>query len=209
MQPEPDQADSSLDKVSTDEVSKSGSDQDEKARKPSSDAAKLEPSLPAGGAKPPAVAGPDTIAGGQPASQQPLAVAGATKDAAVTEKRIQLAAIKNGFGEYPEVKFGFNANTLDTEAYYLLGLISRYISQHPETALILRGYTDKSGTRAYNLKLSEFRADMVKTYLVGRGVPADTITTLAIGPDPQGPGGTQVPYDGARRKVIIEIIAPE
>ncbi|MBC2711409.1 MAG: hypothetical protein HGJ94_10575 [Desulfosarcina sp.] len=49
---------------------------------------------------------------------------------------------------------------------------------------------------------------MVKTYLVGRGVKDEAITTIAMGPDAEGPGGTKVPYDGSRRKVVIEIISP-
>ncbi|BBO77679.1 hypothetical protein DSCW_50960 [Desulfosarcina widdelii] len=122
--------------------------------------------------------------------------------------QLSLADIKKLFGEYPEVKFGFNSNTLDNEDYYLLELIARYIAQKPSTALILRGYTDRSGVRTYNLKLAEFRADMVKTYLVGKGVPADSITTIAVGPDPDGPDGTTVPYDGQRRKVVIEFLTP-
>jgi general secretion pathway protein A len=90
-------------------------------------------------------------------------------------------------------------------AYDMLGVISQFCLQNPEAIVILRGYTDKSGVRAYNLKLSEFRADMVKTYLVGKGVNAESITTMAIGPDAEGPGGTTVPYDGERRKVLIDI----
>ena len=101
-----------------------------------------------------------------------------------------------------------NSNALDYEAYYLLGLIARFVAQEPATALVLRGYTDRSGVRAYNLKLAEFRANTVKTYLVGKGIPADSITIIAVGPDPNGPGNTTVPYDGQRRKVIIEFIRP-
>jgi general secretion pathway protein A len=90
----------------------------------------------------------------------------------------------------------------------MLSMIARFCQQNPEAALIVRGYTDRSGVRAYNLKLSEFRADMVKTYLVGKGANADSITTVGVGPDVDGPGGTTVPYDGKRRKVVIEIITP-
>ncbi|MFO7716446.1 AAA family ATPase [Desulfosarcina sp.] len=121
---------------------------------------------------------------------------------------ISLSDIRETYGLYPEVYFGFNSNNLDDAAYELLDKISGFCLQHPETIIILRGYTDKSGVRNYNLKLSEFRADMVKTYLVGKGVNVDTITTIAVGPDEEGPGGTKVPYDGQRRKVIIEIITP-
>ena len=124
------------------------------------------------------------------------------------KQQITLSDIQETFGVYPEIHFEFNSNNLEGEAYDMLSLIARYCIQHPEAALILRGYTDRSGVRAYNLKLSEFRADMVKTFLVGKGVNADSIATIGLGPDADGPGGTTVPYDGKRRKVVIEIITP-
>ena len=132
----------------------------------------------------------------------------ASKDRAEAEDRISLDFIRETYGRYPEVLFEFNSNKLEDAAYDMLSVISRFCLQNPEVIVILRGYTDKSGVRAYNIKLSEFRADMVKTYLVGKGVSAETITTMAIGPDAQGPGGTTVPYDGERRKVLIDIISP-
>ena len=132
----------------------------------------------------------------------------ASKNQSDAEDRISLDYIRNTYGRYPEVLFEFNSNNLEDAAYEMLGVISRFCLQNPEAIIILRGYTDKSGLRAYNLKLSEFRANMVKTYLVGKGVNAETITTMAIGPDAEGPGGTTVPYDGERRKVLIDIISP-
>ena len=96
-----------------------------------------------------------------------------------TEKQISLSDIQSTFGTYPEVHFDFNSNNLERESYEMLGKIAHFCLQNPEAALILRGYTDRSGVRAYNLKLSEFRADMVKTYLVGKGVNADSITTVS------------------------------
>jgi general secretion pathway protein A len=90
----------------------------------------------------------------------------------------------------------------------MLGIMARHCIQHPGTEIVLRGYTDATGVRGYNIKLAEFRADMVKTYLVGRGVPDNSITTLAIGPGTEGPGNTTIPPDGVRRKVVIQIIPP-
>lgn len=43
------------------------------------------------------------------------------------------------------------------------------------------GYTDSVGKDAYNMKLSERRAESVKKYLVGKGVPADTLSTKGYG----------------------------
>ncbi|WP_419655237.1 ExeA3: general secretion pathway protein A [Desulfosarcina variabilis str. Montpellier] len=141
---------------------------------------------------------------------------GAKKDReAVGEKQvpsdadqISLSDIKDRYGVFPEVHFGVNSNKLSDDGYEILAKIAQFCIQNPETILILRGYTDLSGVRAYNMKLSEFRADVVKTYLVGRGVKPDAITTIAVGPDDKGPGGTTVSYEGDRRKVMIEIITP-
>ncbi len=45
------------------------------------------------------------------------------------------------------------------------------------------GYTDRIGSKAYNLKLSQRRADAVKAYLVSQGVDEMHIDTVARGED--------------------------
>ncbi|RYH04994.1 MAG: OmpA family protein, partial [Alphaproteobacteria bacterium] len=45
----------------------------------------------------------------------------------------------------------------------------------------LAGHADKSGGDQYNVGLSQRRADAVKTYLTGKGVPDAAIATEAFG----------------------------
>ncbi len=47
--------------------------------------------------------------------------------------------------------------------------------------LMVVGHADTRGSRKYNLKLSERRADLVKSYLVSQGISADQIQTRADG----------------------------
>ncbi|WP_231717210.1 OmpA family protein [Desulfosarcina ovata] len=122
-----------------------------------------------------------------------------------TEKKealITLEMINETYGVAPEVYFGFNSNSLDDQSYGILHMVAKYCVQNPGAKLILKGYSDSSGVRSYNIKLSEFRANMVKTYLVGRGVAPLAVKTLAMGPEAQG-------SETAQRKVVIEIVAPE
>ena len=48
-------------------------------------------------------------------------------------------------------------------------------------SLVVVGHADVRGSKKYNLKLSERRAKLVKSYLVSKGIPADKIQTRAEG----------------------------
>jgi len=45
----------------------------------------------------------------------------------------------------------------------------------------IAGHTDRLGTDAYNMNLSQNRANSIKQYLVGKGIPEDRITVSAHG----------------------------
>ena len=47
----------------------------------------------------------------------------------------------------------------------------------------IRGYTDHTGTDRINLPLSLKRAEALKSYLVGKGIPAERMKTFERGRD--------------------------
>ncbi len=60
--------------------------------------------------------------------------------------------------------------------------IARAMNENPSIGNVtVTGYTDRLGTDAYNLKLSQRRADAVKRYLVGKGVAASRLTARGKG----------------------------
>jgi len=66
----------------------------------------------------------------------------------------------------------------------------------------LIGHTDALGARPANVSLSLARAQAVKTYLVARGLPADSLATSGMGPDqPVAPNATE---EGRARNRRIE-----
>ena len=42
--------------------------------------------------------------------------------------------------------------------------------QNPRVTIVVKGFTDDKGPDTYNRQLSEFRANIVKSYLVGQGM---------------------------------------
>ena len=80
-----------------------------------------------------------------------------------------------------DVLFDFNKYTLRPAAREKLAKISGIILSHPGLRLEVDGYTDSVGSDAYNMKLSEQRANGVRGYLVGQGLPGDTVTAKGFG----------------------------
>ncbi len=80
------------------------------------------------------------------------------------------------------IYFGRNSNEMQQNTFAKLDALSVFMRRHPDARLVIRGYTDSSGVYSYNKKLSEFRANMVKSYLVGKGTDPGRIQSMGMGP---------------------------
>ena len=65
--------------------------------------------------------------------------------------------------------FDFNSAKLRPESYPELNRFARFLKQHPDLLVEISGHTDSIGTKQYNQKLSERRAQAVKQYLISQG----------------------------------------
>jgi outer membrane protein OmpA-like peptidoglycan-associated protein len=80
-----------------------------------------------------------------------------------------------------DVLFDFNKYTLRPAAREKLAKISGIILSHPGLRLEVDGYTDSIGSDVYNLKLSEERADSVRSYLTQQGISPDNVAAKGFG----------------------------
>ncbi len=80
-----------------------------------------------------------------------------------------------------DVLFDTGQHTLKPGAREKLARVAGILLAHPDLTLEVDGHTDSVGDDAYNLALSERRADAVRGYLVQQGIPASTIVSRGFG----------------------------
>ncbi|MBQ9231083.1 MAG: OmpA family protein [Prevotella sp.] len=82
----------------------------------------------------------------------------------------------------PIVIFRQGKSTIDAAQYASVEMVAKYLRNHKDSKVLVRGYASPEGNAELNQKLSEARAAAVKTALVKRyKIAADRITTEGLG----------------------------
>jgi len=95
------------------------------------------------------------------------------------------------------IQFAHGSAQLEPKSKHTLDQVAQVILAHPEVNVTVEGHTDDTGTRETNLALSKYRAETVRSYLIGRGVSPKRVSAVGIGPDRPLVQGTS---DEARAK---------
>jgi outer membrane protein OmpA-like peptidoglycan-associated protein len=103
------------------------------------------------------------------------------------------------------VLFASGKYELTGAAQQKLTLVAGTIAPQAENHdIVVEGHTDSRGSREYNVELSQNRAQIVMNFLVARGVPAESISAVGVGPD--RPITTNDSRDGRQENRRVEII---
>jgi outer membrane protein OmpA-like peptidoglycan-associated protein len=81
------------------------------------------------------------------------------------------------------IQFDVNSAELSAASKENLTELAKTLKKYDDTNILVEGHTDATGTREYNLKLSERRAESVADYLESIGVSSKRITEQGYGPD--------------------------
>ena len=99
--------------------------------------------------------------------------------------------------------FEHNSNEIPDKAFESLNRVVQYASSNPRVGILVEGYTDSHGNYWYNKKLSKFRADIVRNYFAGQGIPLDRIQSLGRGSE--NPIADNDTIEGRKKNRRVEI----
>lgn len=134
------------------------------------------------------------------------------EDLAKDSKRAPVQAALPGDQIFPDsenvIFFERDSNALTGTATEKLDRIYEILTNNPAAELMLNGYSDSYGAPSYNQRISEIRADAVKSYLVGKGIEPSRI--MAMGHGAQKFIAPNKTAEGRRmnRRVEIKLITP-
>lgn len=135
------------------------------------------------------------------------AIQARAKLAAMREKLSELDTRQSDEGlvvTLGDVLFELDKARLKPGAKRSLRQLVRALRDAPKTRIRIEGYTDSTGSYAYNMRLSRERAESVRDYLVAHGIDADLITAVGLGE--QYPVATNETVAGRQQNRRVEVI---
>jgi peptidoglycan-associated lipoprotein len=103
------------------------------------------------------------------------------------------------------MKFGVSKAALSPEAQARLdAFVEKLKTDNRNVYVEVQGHTDATGSKDYNYKLGEERAEAVRRYLNEHGVALNRISTISYGADvPAQPNNNRAGRQANRRVVLI------
>ncbi len=120
------------------------------------------------------------------------------------DANIALAATGAGAKTRLLVFFALDKADLEPSSLPELNRARDLMKQVPTMKVEIAGYTDSTGTLAYNMDLSRRRANAVRDYLVGQGIAPDRVTAKGYGP--ASPIATNTTDEGRAKNRRVEFV---
>lgn len=104
------------------------------------------------------------------------------------------------------ITFAYNSATVQPQFQRTLDQVAQTLAQYNQTYIDVYGFTDSTGSDAYNQQLSERRATAVADYLASRGVQPARIGTRGFGESNPVASNETEAGRAANRRVEIKIV---
>ena len=104
------------------------------------------------------------------------------KESTIFDIKFELQRAKEAYTmTLNSIFYDFNKWNIRADALADLDKVDNFMSRMPNLKMELVAHTDARGTAAYNLTLSEKRANSAKQYLLGKGVASERLSTFGKG----------------------------
>lgn len=103
-----------------------------------------------------------------------------------------------------DVLFDTARSDLKPGAMPTIERLADFMREHPAYQLLIEGHTDSRGDDAYNLQLSERRAEAVRAALVSRGLASERVRVRALGES--FPVASNDSADGRQQNRRVEVV---
>jgi general secretion pathway protein A len=101
------------------------------------------------------------------------------------------------------IHFKLNSADFDSQAFEKVEKIVEIVLKNPASEIKIEGYADSYGDYNFNKKLSQFRCNIVKSYLIAKGIANSSITAIGFGSD--RPVGDNKTREGRLKNRRVEI----
>ncbi|HEV7992117.1 MAG TPA: OmpA family protein [Gemmatimonadaceae bacterium] len=109
-----------------------------------------------------------------------------------------------------KIHFAFDKSVLTDSAKAILDEKAELFRANPAMTVVLLGYTDVTGTDAYNMALGARRASAAKAYLVSKGIAADRLVIESKGERRQLANSAGVAGEASNRRATFRLsMAPD
>ena len=102
------------------------------------------------------------------------------------------------------VNFAAGSSRLTLASRPILDRVAQALVANPTVKVEVGGHTDNSGARSTNVRLSQARANTVRTYLISKGVDGTRITAVGYGPDQPKVPNTSAANRAQNRRVELK-----
>ncbi len=103
-----------------------------------------------------------------------------------------------------DILFDIGKSDLKSGAYPTLAKVASFLRQNPDRSLQVQGFTDSTGSAAFNQTLSQARADSVRGAITQNGVDFSRIQTQGMGEG--GPVATNESATGRQLNRRVELV---
>lgn len=108
-----------------------------------------------------------------------------------------------------DVKFENNKAVILQESEKNIAALADFMKKHSDAKLELEGHTDTTGDPAYNLQLSQTRADNVRKALISLGILPERIYAKGLGSSQPTADNATLVGRRENRRVVATLTAPE